>query len=55
MLALMHPLGLSRMGPISHSPRSQHDRTRREDRYFKFYAGVSAAAPAARGSSAITL
>ncbi len=25
-------------GPISHSPRSQHDRTRREDRHFKFYA-----------------
>jgi hypothetical protein len=25
-------------GPISHSPRSQYDRTRREDRHFKFYA-----------------
>ena len=25
-------------GLISHSPRSQHDRTRREDRHFKFYA-----------------
>jgi hypothetical protein len=22
-------------GPISHSPRSQHDRTRREDRHFQ--------------------
>jgi hypothetical protein len=25
-------------GPISHSPRSQHDRTRQEDRHHKFYA-----------------